>query len=88
MAWTEPNTIAPDMRTRLRRLFPAFSWEIVHIDHLAETVEMRGLFHLNGRRCGIYLTWNHEQFDDSPDIVDDRVKYQVAQAMIQIIIKG
>lgn len=85
MAWTEPNTIASDLRSRLRRLFPAFSWEIARIDGLAEVVEMRGVFCLNGQRCGIYLYCNHEIFHET-SAADDRIKHYVARAVTLTIL--
>ena len=87
MAWTESNTTAPDMRARLRRLFPAFAWELAFIDNLAETVEMYGRFRLNGQRCGVYLHCNHELFPETPD-VDDRIKHCVAEAVARIVVNG
>ena len=87
MGWIEPNTIAPALRSRLQRLFPLFTWEIAHIDNLAETVEMRGGFRLNGRRCSVRLVCNHEWFHESPG-TDDMIKHYIARAVAQIVVKG
>ena len=80
MVWTDGDSIAVDLRRRLRRLVPALAWEISYVDHPCEQVGLMGRFCLNGQPCNIMVTLGHEAFPN--DAASDKlIRWSIADVI-------